>query len=72
MYGYVPGGPSTWTKSRSVSAGLQLAQWQSDQRGEGYGLCSPSPALPRRICTMAECTVTADADALTVPPHREE
>jgi hypothetical protein len=21
---------------------------------------------------MAECTVTADADALTVPPHREE
>ena len=71
------GGASTWTKRRSVSAGLQLAQWQSDHRGDGYGLCLPSPmpppTLPRSICTMAECTVTpgaarrweedADADA---------
>jgi len=43
-----------------VSAGLQLAQWQSDHRGDGYGRClpPPTPILPRSICTMVECTAT--------------
>ena len=53
-----------------MSAGLQLAQWQSDHRGDGYGLCLPSPprppTLPRSICTMAECTVTPGTGARRV------
>ena len=47
-----------------MSAGLQLAQWQSDHRGDGYGRClppAPAPILPRSICTMAECTATPAA-----------
>jgi len=45
-----------------VSAGLQLAQWQSDHRGDGYGRClPPAPILARSICTMAECTATPAA-----------